>query len=154
MITKHFRLQALILCLIVFCAIPFLQGCGGGVKTPEEYLSNMKEFSTPDKTASIYLNQEWSEEDLQMDCWLGAGTKKGDKAAILMQFPKSGSNALAGSMEEVTTLLESSYNVSDKKDAEVPSIPGMSNISAFTCKMTADGATGGAYLIYGETDYA
>ena len=67
MITKHFRLQALILCLIVFCAIPFLQGCGGGVKTPEEYLSNMKEFSTPDKTASIYLNQEWSEEDLQMD---------------------------------------------------------------------------------------
>lgn len=152
MFTQKNRHQALVFCLTALSAAAILQGCGA--KSQEDYLSKMKEFSTPDKTASIYLNQDWQEEDLQMDCWLGAGTKKGDKAAILMQFPKSGSNALAGSMEEVTTLLESSYNVSDKKDAEVPSIPGMSNISAFTCKMTADGATGGAYLIYGETDYA
>ncbi|MCI8270450.1 MAG: DUF1266 domain-containing protein [Lachnospiraceae bacterium] len=152
--TKRIRHQALILCLIVFCTIPFLQGCGGGAKTPEEYLAKMKEFSTPDKTASIYLDQEWSEEDLQMDCWLGAGSKKGDKAVVLMQFPKVGANQLADSMDTVTELVETSYQISGKTDAEAPSIPDMNGVTASTCKMSAGGVTGDAYLVYGETDYA
>lgn len=152
MFTQKNRHQALAFCLTALSAAVILQGCGA--KSEEDYLSKMKEFSTPDQTAFIYLDQDWNEEDLQMDCWLGAGNKKGDKAVIVMQFPKAGSNALASSMEEVTELLESSYNVSDKKDAEAPSIPDMSNVSASTCKMTADGVSGGAYLVYGETDYA
>ena len=155
MFTNRNRRHGLFLCLAAIIAATLLQGCGGkSPKTPEEYLASMKEFSTPDKTASIYLDQEWNEEDLQMDCWLGAGNKKGDKAAILMQFPKSGANALADSMETVRELVESSYGVSELTDAEAPSIPDMSNVAAFTCKMTADGVTGGAYLVYGETDYA
>ncbi|MCI8659123.1 MAG: DUF1266 domain-containing protein [Lachnospiraceae bacterium] len=152
MFTKKNWHRALVFCLTALTSAVILQGCGA--KSQEDYLAKMKEFSTPDKTASIYLDQNWSEEDLQMDCWLGAGSKKGDKAVVLMQFPKSGSNAMASSMDEVTSLLESSYNVSDKKETEAPSVSELSNVSAFTCKMTADGVTGGAYLVYGETDYA
>ena len=35
-----------------------------------------------------------------MDNWLGAGSKKGDKAVVLMQFPKTGANKLADSRSE------------------------------------------------------
>jgi hypothetical protein len=155
MFISKFRHQALMLCLSLFCAIPLLQGCGGGAaKTPEDYLSKMKEFSTPDKTASLYLDQEWGEEDLQMDNWLGAGSKKGDKAVVLMQFPKTGANKLADSMDSVTEMVESSYSISGKEDAEAPSVPDMSGVTASRCKMSAGGVTGDAYVVYGETDYA
>ena len=80
MFNKKFRHRALIFCLVAVCSMLFLQGCGSKStssssdgssqnsgskedKAPEEdYLSKMKEFTTPDKTVSIYLNQDWSEE--------------------------------------------------------------------------------------------
>lgn len=156
MFTKKHRHPALLFCLTVLSSALLLQGCGGGssVKSPEDYLAEMKEFSTPDGTATIYLDQDWNEEDLQMDCWLGAGSKKGDKAVVLMQFPKSGANQMADSMDTVKEMMESSYKVSDKEDTTAPSISEMTGVSAVTCKMSAGGVTGDAYLIYGETDYA
>lgn len=149
-----------------------LQGCGdksskkdsavsensqkttNGDEASKDYLSDMKEFSTTDKTVSIYFDQDWQTEDLEMDFWLGAGNKKGDKAAAILQFPKNGANMMANSIEMVAEMVEASYNVSDKESTTAPSVPGMSEITAYTCKMTAGGVTGGAYLIYGETSYA
>lgn len=61
---------------------------------------------------------------------------------------------MANSIEMVAEMVEASYNVSDKESTTAPSVPGMSEITAYTCKMTAGGVTGGAYLIYGETSYA
>lgn len=155
MFTKKIKRQALILCLALTCCAMLLQGCSGkSPKTTQDYLSDMKEFSTPDKTVSIYFDQNWQTEDLEMECWLGAGNKKGDKAAALLQFPKTGSNMMANSMEMAAEMVEASYHVSDKQDVDAPDLPGMENVTAYTCKMSADGVTGGAYLIYGETAYA
>ncbi len=172
MFNKKFRHRALIFCLVAVCSMLFLQGCGSKStssssdgssqnsgskedKAPEEdYLSKMKEFTTPDKTVSIYLNQDWSEEDLQMDCWLGAGSKKGDKAVVVMQFPKSGPNQMADSLDSVIDLFESSYQVSEKADTDAPAITELDNVTASTAKMSAGGVTGDSYVVYGETDFA
>lgn len=152
MVMKKTKRQTLIFCLAFTCSAMLLQGCGDG--KPKDYLSDMKEFSTPDKTVSIYFNQDWQTEDLGMDCWLGAGNKKGDKGAALLQFPKTGPNTMANSMEMVTETVESNYHISEKESADAPSVPGMEGLTAYTCKISVDGATGGAYLIYGETAYA
>lgn len=172
MFMKKIKRQALIFCLALTCSAMLLQGCGdksskkdsavsensqkntNGDEASKDYLSDMKEFSTTDKTVSIYFDQDWQTEDLEMDFWLGAGNKKGDKAAAILQFPKSGANMMANSIEMVAEMVEASYNVSDKESTTAPSVPGMSEITAYTCKMTAGGVTGGAYLIYGETSYA
>ena len=61
---------------------------------------------------------------------------------------------MANSMEMAAEMVEASYHVSDKQDVDAPDLPGMENVTAYTCKMSADGVTGGAYLIYGETAYA
>ena len=70
MFNKKFRHRALIFCLLAICSMLLLQGCGGSGKSdagssnnsgssnddksPEEdYLSKMKEFSSPDKSVSI-----------------------------------------------------------------------------------------------------
>ncbi|MCI9533510.1 MAG: DUF1266 domain-containing protein [Lachnospiraceae bacterium] len=169
---KKIKRQALIFCLALTCSAMLLQGCGdksskkdsavsensqkttNGDEASKDYLSDMKEFSTTDKTVSIYFDQDWQTEDLEMDFWLGAGNKKGDKAAAILQFPKNGANMMANSIEMVAEMVEASYNVSDKESTTAPSVPGMSEITAYTCKMTAGGVTGGAYLIYGETSYA
>ena len=172
MFMKKIKRQALIFCLALTCSAMLLQGCGdksskkdsavsensqkntNGDEASKDYLSDMKEFSTTDKTVSIYFDQDWQTEDLEMDFWLGAGNKKGEKAAAILQFPKSGANMMANSIEMVAEMVEASYNVSDKESTTAPSVPGMSEITAYTCKMTAGGVTGGAYLIYGETSYA
>ncbi len=172
MFMKKIKRQALIFCLALTCSAMLLQGCGdksskkdsavsensqkntNGDEASKDYLSDMKEFSTTDKTVSIYFDQDWQTEDLEMDFWLGAGNKKGDKAAAILQFPKNGANMMANSIEMVAEMVEASYNVSDKESTTAPSVPGMSEITAYTCKMTAGGVTGGAYLIYGETSYA
>lgn len=174
MFNKKFGHRALIFCLIAICSMLLLQGCGGSGnsdnsgagssnnsdssnsdKAPEDdYLSKMKEFTSPDKSVSIYLNQDWEEEDLQMDFWLGAGSKKGDKAVVITQFPKTGANKMADSLDSVIELFESSYAISDKTDADVPAIPDMSGITAIRCKMNAGGESADAYTIYGETRYA
>ena len=172
MFMKKIKRQALIFCLALTCSAMLLQGCGdksskkdsavsensqkttNGDEASKDYLSDMKEFSTTDKTVSIYFDQDWQTEDLEMDFWLGAGNKKGDKAAAILQKPKNGANMMANSIEMVAEMVEASYNVSDKESTTAPSVPGMSEITAYTCKMTAGGVTGGAYLIYGETSYA
>ena len=172
MFMKKIKRQALIFCLALTCSAMLLQGCGdksskkdsavsensqkttNGDEASKDYLSDMKAFSTTDKTVSIYFDQDWQTEDLEMDFWLGAGNKKGDKAAAILQFPKNGANMMANSIEMVAEMVEASYNVSDKESTTAPSVPGMSEITAYTCKMTAGGVTGGAYLIYGETSYA
>lgn len=166
MFNKKFRHRALIFCLVAICSMLFLQGCGSkstssssgasqeGDAPKEDYLSKMKEFTTPDKTVSIYLSQDWEEEDLQMDCWLGAGSKKGDKAVVVMQFPKSGPNKIADSLDSVIELFESSYQISDKTEADAPSIPDMNNVTASRAKMSAGGVTGDSFVVYGETGYA
>ena len=153
---KKFRRMLACTGLAVVLAASMLQGCGGGKKTvtQEEALAKMKEFKTGDGSVAIKLEDSWTTEDLGVDFWLGAGSTDGSKAVLVMQFPKGGSVLPVGSMDDVKSLVDESYGVSDAADAEAPTLPGMTGVTASTCKVNADGEAAEAYLIYGETDYA
>lgn len=141
------------LLIIMVLALTMLQGCGGKPASTEELLANMQEFSTPDGSASIYLNKDWITEDVGSDTFITAGSKDGREAVLLMRFPKGGIYPV-DSMESMQELVETSYSVSDDVEADPISIPGMNNVKAYTCKVTSDGTTAAGYLVYGETDYA
>lgn len=138
--------------IAVMMATAFIQGCGA--KTPEAMLAAMKEFKTADGSVSIQLDKAWETEDLGMDSWLAAGSSRGDKAAIIMQFPKKGSAKLASSMDEVIEIVSDNYKVSELTASTAPEIPGMAEVTANTCKISIDGDTADSYLVHGETDYA
>lgn len=155
---KGKRCKRLLVCagMALMLAAGALQGCGGSkkVESQEEILAKMKSFSTDDGSVTIDMEESWTTEDLGVDFWLGAGSKDGSKAILVMQFPKEGSVLPADSMDTVKSLVNESYSVSESTDAEAPSIPGMSAVEATTCKISADGESAQAYLIFGETDYA
>lgn len=131
-----------------------VQGCGGKTVTQEEALAKMKDFSTVDGTVTIKMNENWKTEDLGGDFWLAAGSENGAEAMLVMQFPKNGMFAGADSMDGVKDLVVDNYKITDSKTADVPAIPGMTNVEASLCSMTLEGEKGEVYLIYGETDYA
>lgn len=139
--------------MVLVLALTMLQGCGGKPATTEELLADMQEFATPDGSASIYLNKDWITEDVGSETFITAGSKDGKEAVLLMQFPKGGIYPI-DSMESLEELVETSYGMTDAQDADMISVPGMSNIKAVTCKVESDGTTAAGYLIYGETDYA
>lgn len=158
-------------------AASMLQGCGGSGKQASQdgtkkeadsgkadetkegadygkLLEDMKEFTTKDGSVSIKLNKDWGEEDLGLDFWLGVQNAKGDEAVLVMQFPKAGTMQMADSMDSVKTLVNETCLVTEETAAEAPEIPGMTGVTASTCKANTDGVTVDGYLIYGETDYA
>lgn len=56
------------ICLAATMLCTSVAGCaGGGTKSQEDILKEMKEFSTPDKSASIYLNKDWEIQDLGLE---------------------------------------------------------------------------------------
>ena len=143
---------ALVFCLTAALASAALQGCRA--KTPEDMLARMQEFSTPDDTASIYLDKSWKTQEAPMDGWLIAASSREDNAVFLLQFIKNGLSSQAGSMEDVKDIVKTSYNLSGETNAEAPEVPGMTNVTAITGRMSVDSAEVDAYIVYGETDYA
>lgn len=143
---------ALIFCLTAALASTALQGCKA--KTPEDMLAGMQEFSTPDDTASIYLDKSWKTQEVPMDGWLIASNTKEDNAVFLLQFTKNGPSRQASGMEDVKDIIKNSYNISGETDAEAPTVPGMTGLTAMTGRMSVDGSQVDAYIVYGETDYA
>lgn len=149
------------ICLAVTLAAVSLQACGiGGVKSQEEILTGMQEFSTPDGSASVYLDKDWEIQDLGLeesgiDFWLCAASEDGNEIAVLMQFPKKGLNQLASSMDEVKDMVETSYGfTSGEEAAEVPEVPGMTNVEAVMGDAQVELSKAEVYVVYGETDYA
>lgn len=151
--------KLLALSLSIVLGLGVLQGCGTE-KTQEDILAGMKEFVTPDGSASIYLDQDWEEEDLgvsqyDIDYWMGAVSPKNDEIAILMQFPRQSAQKLASTMDEVKELVESNYSISGEEEVtELPEVPGMTNIEVVKGRISNMGVSCDAYIIYGETDYA
>lgn len=145
-------------CLALVLALAGMTGCGLGAKSEEDLLAEMKVFTTEDESVSIYLNRDWTVEDMGIegiDFWLCAQNDKGNEAALILQFPKQGSMQLASSMDEVKSLVQQSYSYTlDGKNTETPAIPGMTNIEAGTGKAQIDQVDVTAYIVYGETEYA
>lgn len=150
------KCKKMLLCagMAVALATSGVQGCGSKTVTQEEALAKMKEFTTPDGSVSIKLDESWATEDMGVDFWLGAQSSNGRYAVIVMQFPKAGSVVQVGALDDVKSTINESYNMTDIADAEAPSVPGMTDITACTGKFSADGESGEVYVVYGETDYA
>ena len=89
-----------------------------------------------------------------MDGWLIAASSREDNAVFLLQFIKNGPSSQAGSMEDVKDIIKTSYNLSGETKAEAPEVPGMTNVTAITGRMSVDSTNVDAYIVYGETDYA
>lgn len=144
--------KAIIFCLVTVMGVLMLQGCGSA--TDEELLSSMKEFTTADGSASIYLHEKWNVEDMGVDYWLCAANALGTQACVVMQIPKHSPDMNISSIDELVTLVEQSYNYTGT-ETDAPAVPQMTNITATEGKLSVDGSTTvDGYVVYGETDYA
>lgn len=141
------------LCVMMALVVTIVQGCGGA-KTEEERLADMQEFTSPDGSASIYLDKSWETEEGQYEGWLFAGSPDGREALYLLQFPKKGVNRMAEDMENMKSLVAETYGISGETEAEAPEIPGMENVSAQTVTIQVGSTAADSYVVYGETDYA
>ncbi len=138
-------------CMVLCMALGF-SGCQSA-QTPEQLLENMKEFSLPNETASLYLNKDWKEQEIGVDNFLVVGAEDGTKAVFVFQFPKDGSYQ-AKTVADAKEVVKQSYQISEEEKMETFSIPGMEKVEVYRCKMTLDDGSGEAYVAYGETDYA
>lgn len=141
------------LCLLFVLALSALQGCGTKAVTQEELLADMKEFSTPDKSVFIHLNKAWSTMDVGVDTFLTAANAKGNESALILQFPKNSIYSIA-SMDDLKASMQETYSITEPASEESFEVPGMSNVELISCKVSAEGQTSPAYLLYGETEYA
>lgn len=135
-----------------------LSGCGGGAAaTTEDLLADMKEFTTPDGSVSMYFDADWSEESLGVDSCVLVASENGNDGVLLMQFPKNSPLFNIDSIDSLKETMKGSYHVSDEKAVEAIEIPGMENVEVVECTVSmgdASGTSGDGYLLYGETDYA
>ena len=142
----------LALSLTMLFAAGMLQGCGF-MQTQESMLASMKEFSLGNGTASVYLNQNWIEEDLGEDFMLCAANALGSQVFMMIQCSKTGLGSWASTLEEVQEFFRDSYGFSGE-DAEAPEIATMNYVIAEQGQMYSEGIYVDAYVVYGETEYA
>lgn len=116
----------------------------------------MKEFTSDDQTVSIQLNEEWSKEDMGTgsEGWIGAASKNGTEAIIVMQMAKNLYGASITDMDSWKELINTSYTMSEMKLIDNPSVPGMDVSETYSCTMSMDGVKGEGHVLYGETEYA
>lgn len=122
--------------------------------TEEDILADMKEYTSESESVSIYLDEDWVTEELGFDTWLGAKSKSGNNLVMVAQLPKKDYNGIITSLEDVKDMMGDTFKITDLEPIEAPDMPVLSEPTAFTCKMSAGGASGEGYLIYGESEYA
>lgn len=136
--------------VVVSVLLLLMTGCGKQAK-----VVNMKEYASPDGTYSIEADESSTVMDMGMDNWLGLESDGGRDSMLVMQFPKQG-GFLGGwsNLAEVIEFAEESNELTDKKEMSKPENAELSNIEAYTYKMTQDGYTAEICAVFGETDYA
>ena len=122
-----------------------LGGCGEAEVT-------MKEFTSADGAVSVSMNDKWALEDMGVDSWIAAFTEDGSEGIVVMQMPKHLYNidGIAG----LKGMVEESFTASEATQTDAPAVPGVNNVEAYRCVVTASGVKGQGIAVYGETDYA
>lgn len=138
------RLHKIWIALAAVMAV-LLGGCGEAEVT-------MKEFTSEDGAVSVSMNDKWAVEDMGVESWIAAFTQDGSEGIVVMQMPKHLYNI--GSIAELKEMVEESFTASDAAQTDAPAVPGLSNIEAYNCTVTASGVKGQGIAVYGETDYA
>lgn len=148
---KGIRLVAAMLVLVLAVG---LAACGGE-KTPADPLENMKEFKSTDGTVSMHLNKDWITQDAGVEYWILAGNEKDTQAAMLMQCPKELFGTVATDLDSFKEYVRTSYTAKNEvQETDVPTVEGMTGVSAESCEITTEDGTGYAYIAYAESDYA
>lgn len=127
---------------------------GGSTASTEDILADMKEYTAESGTVSIYLEDGWTTQDLGIDTWLGVQSKSNGDEVVVTQLPKNQYNGTVNSLEDLQAMMEESFKITDAQPTDAPEVTGLTNLSAITCNISSGTATGEAYIIYGESDYA
>lgn len=110
------------------------------------------EFSSEDGTVSITLTENWKENDAERDGWIGASSRNGQDAVMVIQSVKEDGFTVREDMEEA---VKTACRISElEKMGSVEDIPELTETEAYCCKMDLGGISGNGYIIYGETAYA
>lgn len=138
------QLKKLWIAAVVAIAM-LLGGCGEAEVT-------LKEFTSANGAVSVSMNDKWALEDMGVDSWVAAFTEDGSEGIVVMQMPKQlyDIDGIAG----LKGMVEESFTASDAKAIDAPALPGISNVEAYNCVVTASGVKGQGITVYGETDYA
>ena len=136
-----------VVAVVIILAL-MLVGCG----SKEVF---MKIFTSDDQTVRIWMNEEWSKEDMGTgsEGWIGATSKNGTEAIIVIQGAKN----IYGVVTDIDgwkELTNASCTMSEMKLIDNPSVPGMDGLETYSCTMSLDGVKGEGYVLYGETEYA
>ncbi len=143
---KQKKTRKLSLLIAVIMIVTMLAGCGSEAQ---------KEFTAPNGTYTIMMDESWSPEDMYDDGILAIFSKDETKGIVVIQFPKEGMEDYYSSVDDIKSNVEQTFTMNTVTDATAPaSIPGMSGISAYSSSVTMEGQTEECYTVYGETEYA
>ncbi len=130
--------------IVLFTALA-LGGCGKG-DIPG------KRFYSVDGSISIMLAEDWQERDAGTDNWIGAAGRNGQDGIMVLQSVKGRDfSGPEGMQEAVKTVCRVSEL--EKLDG-AGTVPGLTGLEAYRCKLDMGGVDGEGYIVYGETDYA
>lgn len=140
------RIKRKWLAAVLVFSMAVLTGCREAAEKPE------KEFCSEDGTVSIRLAKDWRKKDAAADGWIGAVSRNGQDAVMVMQSVKEDSYA---GMEDMQAAVKTVCQISRLEKLDVTEgLPGLEETEAYNCKMNMDGVSGDGYIVYGETDYA
>lgn len=111
-----------------------------------------KRFCSADGTVSIMLAENWQEKDAGMDNWIGASSRNGQDAIMVLQSVKGRNLSDPEDMQEA---VKTACRVSEMEKLDAADmVPGLAELEAYRCKLDMEGVDGEGYIVYGETDYA
>lgn len=122
--------------------------------TEEEMLAGMKEYTAESESVSIHLDKDWPTEDVGIETWISAESENGRDAVVVAQLPKNQYSGSVDSQQDLQDMMDEAFQITEEETVEAPEVPGVSDLSAFTCKMSSGDTSGEGYVIYGESDYA
>ncbi len=110
------------------------------------------EFASADGTISVMLEESWEEKDAKEDGWIGASSKNGMDAVMVIQSVKEGRFAGRKDVEEAVKTVYGISGLEESGDTGI--IPGLTETESYRCKLDMEGTVTDGYIVYGETDYA
>lgn len=119
----------------------------------DEKLEDMQEVAFTDGSASFRFEKSWVNQETGMDNYLAMGDEKSNEMIMVFQITKQGVYNI-GSIDELVSMIETSYTISEQETRDDIEVPGMSGIKAYNCAWAVDSVKGAACMVYGETDYA
>lgn len=145
-----------VLTISAVMALTLLQGCGTEENAGEEHpMDSMMRFCSTDESISLMLDEDWisRNEETGNESWLKAEDQLEEEGVMVMQFPKYSTENNVSSLEDAEIMIEE-VGYYYGQEVAAPNIPCMTNVASSIGTIEVDGDEAGAYIVYGETEYA